>query len=68
MADAPSICDERPILTQSAVLDTLPRVSADPHVIVGGKTGANLVNLEKTWRRIRKAGGLTDVRLHDLCR
>jgi integrase len=49
-----------------AVLDALPRVSGNPHVIVGGKTGAHLVNLEKPWRRIRKAAGLDDVRLHDL--
>src|SRR4030095_3011498 len=42
-----------------------PRVSGNPHVIVGGKTGAHLVNLEKPWRRIRKAAGLDDVRLHD---
>jgi integrase len=49
-----------------AVLDGLPRVSGNPHVIVGGKTGAHLVNLEKPWRRIRKAAGLDDVRLHDL--
>jgi integrase len=49
-----------------AVLDSLPRVAGNPHVIVGGKTGAHLVNLEKPWRRIRKAAGLNDVRLHDL--
>lgn len=49
-----------------AVLDGLPRVSGNPHVIVGGKTGAHLVNLEKPWRRIRKTAGLPDVRLHDL--
>jgi len=49
-----------------AVLDALPRVSDNPHVIVGGKTGAHLVDLEKPWRRIRKAAGLADVRLHDL--
>jgi len=49
-----------------AVLDGLPRVSGNPHVIVGGKTGAHLVNLEKPWRRIRKVAGLDDVRLHDL--
>jgi integrase len=49
-----------------AVLDGLPRVSDNPHIIVGGKTGAHLVNLEKPWRRIRMAAGLPDVRLHDL--
>ena len=49
-----------------AVLAELPRVEGNPHVIVGGKTGAALVNLEKPWRAIRKAAGLDDVRLHDL--
>jgi integrase len=49
-----------------AVLAELPRVSGNPHVIVGGVAGAALVNLEKPWRAIRKAVGLEDVRLHDL--
>jgi hypothetical protein len=37
-------------------------VSGNPHVIVGDKTGAHLVNLEKPWRRIRKAADLDDIR------
>jgi integrase len=49
-----------------AVLAALPRVAGNPHVIVGGKPGAGLVNLEKPWRKIRKAALLNDVRLHDL--
>jgi integrase len=49
-----------------AVLSALPRVEGNPHVVVGGKTGASLVNLEKPWRRIRARAGLADVRLHDL--
>jgi integrase len=49
-----------------AFLDDLPRLSGNPHVIVGGKAGAHLVKLEKPWRRIRKAAELNDVRLHDL--
>lgn len=35
------------------VLANLPRVADNPHVIVGAKEGAALVNLEKPWRRIR---------------
>ncbi len=31
-----------------------------------GKASAQLVNLQKPWRRIRKEAGLDDVRLHDL--
>jgi integrase len=48
------------------VLAKMPRVEGNPHVIVGGIAGAHLVNLEKPWRRIRKAAGLDGVRLHDL--
>ena len=49
-----------------AVLAELPRLDANPHVIVGHKAGAAMVNLEKPWRAIRKTAGLDDVRLHDL--
>ena len=48
------------------VLSELPRQDGNPHVIVGLKTGAAMVNLEKPWRAIRAAAGLYDVRLHDL--
>jgi integrase len=48
------------------VLAGLPRVAGNPHVIVGAKEGAALVNAEKPWRRARKAALLCDVRLHDL--
>lgn len=49
-----------------AVLAELPRPDDNPHVVVGQKTGAAMVNLEKPWRAIRGAAGLDDVRLHDL--
>ena len=49
-----------------AVLKTLPRVEDNPHVIVGRVEGSCLVNLQKPWRRVRKAAELDDVRLHDL--
>jgi integrase len=48
------------------VLANLPRIQANPYVIVGHIRGARLVNLEKPWRAIRKTAGLPDVRLHDL--
>jgi integrase len=48
------------------VLANLPRVYANPYVIVGKAEGRPLVNLQKPWRRVRKAAGLDDVRLHDL--
>jgi integrase len=49
-----------------AVLAELPRLNGNPYVIVGAKSGAALVNLEKPWRAIRGPAGLNDVRLHDL--
>jgi integrase len=49
-----------------AVLAKLPRIAGNPHVIVGQKAGAQLVNLEETWRPIRATAGLDGVRLHDL--
>jgi integrase len=49
-----------------AVLADLPRIDANPHVIVGNVAGAHLVNLEKPWRAIRHAAGIEDLRLHDL--
>ena len=48
------------------VLASLPRLEGNPHVICGEKEGAHLVNLQKPWRRIRKAVGLDNVRIHDL--
>jgi integrase len=49
-----------------AVLTSLPRVEGNPFVVVGHIKGHQLVNLEKPWRAIRGAAGLTNVRLHDL--
>jgi integrase len=48
------------------VLESVPRVEANPFVICGERTGHHLVNLQKPWRRIRRAAGLDDVRIHDL--
>jgi len=49
-----------------ALLDALPRVTGNPYVIVGKKEKAHLTDLQHPWRRIRKAAGLSDVRIHDL--
>ena len=48
------------------VLHELPRVESNPHVIVGARQGAHLVNIKDPWSIIRSAAGLDDVRLHDL--
>jgi integrase len=48
------------------ILTRLPRIEGNPYVICGDKPGTHLVNVQKPWRRLRKAAGLDDVRLHDL--
>jgi integrase len=48
------------------VLQTIPRLGGNPHVICGERPGRHLANIEKPWRRIRAAAKLDDVRLHDL--
>ena len=50
------------------ILDSIPRQEGNPYIIPGKVPGAHLVNIDKPWRRIRKAAGLEDVRLHDLRR
>ncbi|KAB7738420.1 tyrosine-type recombinase/integrase [Parvibaculum sedimenti] len=47
-------------------LNAVPRVEGNPHVIVGAKAGAHMVNLQKPWREIRTLANLPDVRIHDL--
>ena len=39
---------------------------SDPYVVVGTKESSYLTDLQKPWRRVRKAAELEDVRLHDL--
>lgn len=48
------------------VIQSLPRVANNLHVIPGVRDGARLVGIDKIWVRIRAAAGLHDVRLHDL--
>ncbi len=48
------------------VLTSLPRIDANPHVIVGNRSGGHLVNITKPWHRVRKAAAIEDVRIHDL--
>jgi integrase len=49
-----------------ALLEARPRVTGNPYVIVGKKEKTHLTDLQHPWRRIRKAAGLEDVRIHDL--
>ncbi|OLP58892.1 integrase [Xaviernesmea oryzae] len=55
-------------LGQAAVeaLKKVTRVKGNPYVIVGKVEGGYLTDLQKPWRRIRKAAGLDGVRIHDL--
>ncbi|MFT9089924.1 MAG: tyrosine-type recombinase/integrase [Gluconacetobacter sp.] len=48
------------------VLKSIPRLADNPYVIAGRKKGGYLTDLQKPWRRIRKAAGLDGVRIHDL--
>ena len=42
------------------------RQPENPYVICGAVPGERIVNLQKSWRRVRARAGLDDVRLHDL--
>jgi len=48
------------------VLESLPRIQGNPYVFPGDKAGSHLVGLPRIWSRIKRAAGLSDVRLHDL--
>jgi integrase len=48
------------------VLNRTVRQEDNPYVICGDKPGAHIVNLQKSWRRIRTEAGLEGLRIHDL--
>jgi len=48
------------------ILMSLPRMAGNSHVILGESEHGHLVNLQKSWLRIRHRAGLDDVRMHDL--
>ncbi|MBL4873051.1 MAG: tyrosine-type recombinase/integrase [Rhodobacteraceae bacterium] len=48
------------------ILMELPRHENTPYVIRGRRPDRPMVNLQKSWSRIRKQAGIEDVRLHDL--
>jgi integrase len=49
-----------------AVIARLPRDPENPFIIAGDVAGQHVTDLQRPWRRIRKAAGLDDVRIHDL--
>lgn len=48
------------------ILTNIIRQADNPYVICGAVPGERIVNLQKSWRRVRARAGLDDVRLHDL--
>ena len=48
------------------ILSEIVRQSDNSYVICGSKQGGHIVNLQKSWRRVRARADLEDVRLHDL--
>lgn len=48
------------------LLANLPGVNGNPYVIIGKVSGQHLADLQRPWRRIRRAAGLEGVRIHDL--
>ena len=60
---------QRPVFLNedtAEVLQGLQRQPDNPFVFVGDVEGQHLINLQKSWRRIRALAGLDDLRLHDL--
>ncbi|MDG1825317.1 MAG: site-specific integrase [Henriciella sp.] len=49
-----------------AILRSIPRLPENPFVITGREPRSHLTDMQKPWRRIRKAAGIEDVRIHDL--
>jgi integrase len=50
----------------TAVLNRLPRVEGNDYVIAGEIENQHWTDLQRPWRRIRKAAQLEHVRIHDL--
>lgn len=48
------------------ILEAITKQPDNPYVICGEKPGSYIVNLQKSWRRIRQKASLPDVRIHDL--
>ena len=50
------------------ILEDLPRLAGNPYCFPGRNEGMHLVNIDKSWRRIRERAELLDVTIHDLRR
>ena len=49
-----------------AILGTIPKQENNEYVICGSVEGQPVINLQKSWRRIRAKAALDEVRIHDL--
>ena len=49
-----------------AVLEALPRMAGNKHVLPGERPGSSFVGIQKPWQRIRALAALHDLRIHDL--
>ena len=49
-----------------AIINAIPRIEDNPHLIAGTKQGKPRSDLNRPWTAIRRAAGLADVRIHDL--
>ncbi len=49
-----------------AVLEALPRMAGNAHVLPGERPGAHFIGIQKPWQRIRALAALPDLRIHDL--
>lgn len=51
-----------------AIMQAIPAIESNPYLLPGRKPKGHLVNIDKPWRRVRKAAKVEDVTLHDLRR
>lgn len=67
LADSKTGKSVRPLgLSAAEILETLPRIEGNPHVLPGLKKGQNLKEITRVWFAVRHAAGLDELRLHDL--
>ena len=48
------------------ILNAIPKICNNPHVIAGTKSGQHCTDLQKPWRRIRLKARISHIRIHDL--
>lgn len=54
------------VRTRHAIGELVASIEGCPYVIANPRTGKGIQDVNRTWRRVRKATELEDVRLHDL--